>query len=438
MQADWLQNSAKNCIIPTMKILSIETSCDETAISIVDSSDSAKGVKFDVLANIVLSQAKLHAEYGGVFPNLAKREHAKNLIPVLKEALTNTEMLKMKENSKNETGTGCEGEAFAPSTLTKLNQILEREQNLLKQFTEFISKIEIPEIDTIAVTNGPGLEPALWVGVNFAKALSIAWNIPIIPVNHMEGHILGALLTKEQEYVNTTKKLSSESHFTIAKFELPAIALLISGGHTQLILMSKNDSDISWNYKIIGETRDDAVGEAFDKVARMLELPYPGGPEISKIAETATQNKNTPEIKLPRPMIDTDDFDFSFSGLKTAVLYMVKKLPKLTEKIKASVALEFEKSVTDVLIKKTLDAVSKHKANTIIIGGGVSANKRIRNAFEETAKENDIKLFVPNKELSTDNALMISIAGYFKSKTKNKATTEEKLSEIHADGNLSL
>ncbi len=392
-----------------MKILSIETSCDETAISIIEASGSMPDVKFNVLANIVLSQAKLHAEYGGVFPNLAKREHSKNLVPVLKQALEDAKILQ----------TAPQEQTLSEKKST-LSTLLEREPDMLKQFLEFIPKVEIPDIDTIAVTKGPGLEPALWVGVNFAKALSLAWGINITPINHMEGHILAALL-KEQD----------DSKVKVADVQFPAISLLISGGHTELVLMK------DWmDYETIGQTRDDAVGEAFDKVARMLELPYPGGPEISKLAEQAPYTENPP-YPLPRPMIGTDDYDFSFSGLKTAVLYTVKKLPQLTPKTKEAIALEFETAVTEILLKKTLRAVEEYSAKAIIIGGGVSANKRIRHAFESVAKKMDeLDLFIPESSLSTDNALMIAIAGYFRASLKDEQVSHAE--NIQAEGNLTL
>lgn len=388
-----------------MKVLSIETSCDETAISIIEVSENMPDTHFSILANIVLSQAKLHAEYGGVFPALAKREHSKNLVPVLKQALEDAKMLENANQNKD---------------FSTISTLLEREPEMLKQFLELIPIIKKPNIDVIAVTKGPGLEPALWVGVNFAKALSIAWDIKIVPVNHMEGHILSALL-KETE----------NGEVEVKNVQFPAISLLISGGHTELVLMK------DWmNYEIIGQTRDDAVGEAFDKVARMLGLPYPGGPEISKLAEKAPTVEN-PQYPLPRPMMKTDDYDFSFSGLKTAVLYTVKKLPKLTQEIRKKIALEFETAVTEILLKKTIRAVNEYCAKTIIIGGGVSANKRIRHAFESVVNKNtELNLFVPNSSLSTDNALMIAVAGYFRS-SKND-NSPQSTENIRAEGNMSL
>jgi N6-L-threonylcarbamoyladenine synthase len=389
-----------------MKILSIETSCDETAISIVEASGDIPNAQFTVLANITFSQAKLHAKYGGVFPSLAKREHSKNLVPILLQALEDAGM------SKNTS-------EKIKLDIKKLEAFLWREPEMSKQFLEFIPKIEKPDIDVIAVTKGPGLEPALWVGVNFAKVLSIAWNVPVVPVNHMEGHIFAALL----------QEVKSQK-FNIKNIEFPAIALLISGGHTELVFIKK------WmDYEVVGQTRDDAIGEAFDKVARMLELPYPGGPEISKLAEKASPTENPP-FPLPRPMIGTDNLDFSFSGLKTAVLYTIKKLPQLTQHTKEAIALEFEEAVTEILFKKTLRAVEKYGAKTIIIGGGVSANKRIRHTFKIATKKINLNLFIPDNSLSTDNALMIAIAGYFRFLPENKQITHTE--DMNAEGNLML
>ncbi|MEK7107868.1 MAG: tRNA (adenosine(37)-N6)-threonylcarbamoyltransferase complex transferase subunit TsaD [Patescibacteria group bacterium] len=386
-------------------ILGIETSCDETALALID------GEK--VLANIVLSQAKIHAQYGGVFPMLAKREHAKNLLPIFKKILGEANF----SNSKTEK----QNSEMLQVTSYKLQVILEREPELLEQFLAFVPTIEKPPIDAIAVTEGPGLEPALWVGINFAKALSTIWKIPIIPINHMEGHIISALLGGNG---------ISNSQFLISKIEFPTIALLISGGHTELVLMK------DWfDYEIVGATKDDAVGEAFDKVARILGLPYPGGPEISRLAEGLRTPASTKPFVLPRPMLNSGDLNFSFSGLKTAVLYLVKKMGELTEDDKKNIAREFEDAVTEVLTVKTKKALVQFGAKTLIIGGGVSANKNIRNTFEKLATEKtDLKLFISTQELATDNALMIAFAGLLRLKA-NKAKLGEK---ITARGNLKI
>lgn len=426
-----------------MRILAIETSCDETAISIIyakgaPSLDREKrknashkpSIKYrrpqvKILSNIVSSQIKLHAKWGGVVPNLARREHEKNLIPILKKALKEAKILKT--SSKVRPWTDFQG--VQGRTLEK---ILERETELLNQFSKEIPKIKIPKIDVIAVTSGPGLEPALWAGINFAKALAYLWNKPIIPINHMEGHIVASLLNEKNK--NQNEKF----------IKFPIIALLVSGGHTELVLIKK------WlDYKIIGETRDDAVGEAFDKVARMLDLGYPGGPKISELArkfksEIRSADQRTKyEINLPRPMINSGDLDFSFSGLKTAVLYKIKELKKakeirfLDEATIATIAKEFQEAAIDVLVSKTINAAKKYKAKTIIIGGGVASNTRLRERLKEISALNSIDLILPPKELSTDNAVMIAMAAYLRIiGVKNPAIKD--VSKLKADGNLRL
>jgi len=374
-----------------MIILAIETSCDETGISFINAEQARNGWKVEVKANELLSQIKTHAQYGGVFPMLAKREHAKNLIPLLKNALAKANLI-YKEIGAN-------------LNTREISRILEREPDLFKLFMEYIPTINSPKIDAITVTYGPGLEPALWVGINFAKALSSAWNIPIIPANHMEGHIISALLTQDE---------FSKSTFQVSKPAFPALALLISGGHTELILMEE------WGrYRMIGRTRDDAVGEAFDKVARILGLPYPGGPEISRLADLWRENSrfsaymkdNHELLKLPRPMINSDDFDFSFSGLKTAVLYKIKKIPAPSKEIVSAIAVEFENAATEVLVAKARKAIEHFNVRTLIISGGVSANNFIRKSFAELGVEMDVAVLIPPPALATDNAIMIALAG---------------------------
>jgi len=386
-----------------MIILGIETSCDETAICLIEANnDSIK-----ILGNELYSQIELHKQYGGVFPMMAKREHAKTLTPLLEKCLHDGGFL---HNKKND---------LLGSKKEKIKEILNREENLFAAFMELIEKIERPDIDAIAITNGPGLEPALWVGVVFAKALSLAWDIPVFPVNHMEGHIIVASLDKK-----------TEKEFVFKKINYPAIALLVSGGHTQLVLIQE-----PLKYKIIGNTRDDAVGEAFDKVARILGLPYPGGPEISKLAEKERveyPNKKT-KYPLPRPMIHSHDLNFSFSGIKTAVLYTVQKIPALTDTIRQEIAKEFEDAVIEVIVKKTQEAIREHGAQTLIIGGGVSANKKIRSDFTQLANDTGIELMIPEISASTDNALMITVAGYMNIISGKKPETD-----FVAKGNLSL
>lgn len=381
-----------------MRILGIETSCDETAVCIIEASGAFDAnFEFTVLGNALISQTSVHAPYGGVFPNLAKREHEKNLVPLLERALTEAGLLK------------------SGSTDSDFSKILAREAELLSQLSEFIKNRAKPEIDAIAVTYGPGLEPALWVGINFARALSAAWNVPIVPVNHMEGHIV----------------LSAMNNKELAKFKFPLLSLLISGGHTELVLSR------DWmQYELIGHTRDDAVGEAFDKVARLLALPYPGGPEISKLAEAARENPSfASSISLPRPMIDSDDYDFSFAGLKTAVRRIVEK-STLSDVLKSEVALEFENACAEVLVAKTVRAIEEFGVETVLVGGGVSANTHIRRELVRTIKDYGLatKLLIPPTDLATDNALMIALAGYFRAIRKEFAEPET----MRANGNLKL
>ncbi len=394
-----------------MKILGIETSCDETAISLIAVNEKKETVK--ILGNTVHSQIDIHAQYGGVFPILAKREHQINLIPVLVKTLMEAGDF---EEMKIQTETADEKKSVKiTSKIKEIEQILQKEPELLIHFTKFISKTKKPDVDYIAVTIGPGLEPALWVGINFARALSYAWNIPIIPCNHMEGHILTALIKKEKtkgETGNDTDEVYKLLHKNIS---YPALSLLISGGHTQIVLIESIG-----NYKIVGETRDDAIGECFDKVVRTLGLPYPGGPQISKLAREARERGIASPEPLPRPMIKSDDMDFSFSGLKTSVLYLVERLKKkkvpLSDDIIRGIARETEDAITDVILVKMKKAIEKFAVETIIIGGGVIANTHIREELEKLADECSIKILLPEFDHATDNGLMIALAGYFNRK----------------------
>ena len=277
-----------------MKILGIETSCDETALSLIEAAGDIVHTRIHVLAEAIYSQIEIHKKFGGVFPALAKRAHAKNLIPLIKKIApafvnTNHKAISIDEETK-----------------IRILKILEREPELGEEFMESLPQLGIPNIDAIAVTFGPGLEPALWVGINFASALHELWGIPVIPINHMEGHIVAGIVPIKEARISSTP---------VFPITFPALALLISGGHTELVLVR------AWSdYEIVGQTRDDAVGEAFDKVARLLGLPYPGGPEISKLADEARAKNITASERLPRPMLRNAGLDFSFSGLKTAVL----------------------------------------------------------------------------------------------------------------------
>lgn len=388
-----------------MKILAIETSCDETAIAILEGTGDETGARFTTLGNTLLSQIDIHKEYGGVFPMMAKRAHAKNLTAILSSALEEAELLH--ESTQN----------LSSEIIVELRRIMEREPEMADALVEFLKETERPHIDAIAITHGPGLEPALWVGINFARALSFVWGIPVVPVNHMEGHLLSALTQVDGERLVTDGS------------KRPILGLLISGGHTELVLMKE------WlSYELIGQTRDDAVGEAYDKVARMMGLPYPGGPEVSKLADKDHEDAGTNPFLLPRPMLDADNFDFSFSGLKTAVLYLIKEKGELSEIEKEQMSRAFEDAVSEVLWKKTAKAIEHTGAKTLTIGGGVSANARIRRDFTQKIAEEfpDVTLVIPPRELSTDNAVMIGIAGYFRSLRKEFKT------DIKANGTLSL
>ena len=398
-----------------MIILGIETSCDETAVCIIETDDNYPIPKIKILGNQLYSQIALHAQYGGVFPMMAKREHTKNLVPLLEKCLNESDIINFEvKNQKSQ---------IPENKIEKIKEILVREQGLFEPFIELMKKIEsavwYKKIDAIAVTNGPGLEPALWVGVSFAKALSEALGIPVMPTNHMEGHIT----------VSSLDKLS-DKEYKIKKVNYPAVALLISGGHTQLVLIKE-----SLNYEIVGNTKDDAIGEAFDKVARILGLAYPGGPLISKLAEKERREfpNKIPPFPLPRPMIHSHDLNFSFSGIKTAVLYTVQKIPKITDEIRQEIAREFEDAVVEVIVKKTKEAIEQFGAQTIIIGGGVSANEKIRSDFTKLAENLNINFLVPEISASTDNAIMIALAGYINIKSGKKFGVDLK-----AKGNLTL
>ena len=394
-----------------MFILSIETSCDETAVSLVRATGDFPTATYEILGNALFSQIDIHKEFGGVFPAVAKREHALKLVPMLRQALAEAELLTPSEGGLA---------SLRDTTLEqRLLDILAREEGLAPQLIDFLAVYELPEIDLIAVTTGPGLAPALWVGISFAKALAAVLTCPVVPVNHMEGHVLASLFDVEIDD-------------GLAPVVFPAIALLISGGHTELILMR------DWiKYEKIGETRDDAVGEAFDKVARLMGMEYPGGPEIGKRAAIArTENLAPFRETLPRPMLHSGDLDFSFSGIKTAVRYTIGDTV-MTDGEKNALARDFEDAVTDVLIKKTTDAIDAHSAHTLIIGGGVSANDYIRRSFETRLLEThpDVEIYLPKRNLSTDNSIMIALAGHAHSTT---ARTAGAIPLIQAESNRSL
>ncbi|MDD5341991.1 MAG: tRNA (adenosine(37)-N6)-threonylcarbamoyltransferase complex transferase subunit TsaD [Patescibacteria group bacterium] len=313
-----------------MKILAIETSCDDTSVSLVN---IAKG-RVTVLLEVVSSQVNIHAKYGGVVPEVAARKHIENIGPILKAVL-----------------------AKHPSR----------------------------SIDRIAVTTGPGLITSLLIGVETAKTLAYAWDKPIVGINHLEGHILSCLIDS-------------------GKPRFPAIALVVSGGHTLLVLVTRIGK-----YSIIGQTQDDAAGEAFDKVARLLKLGYPGGPIIEKLARKG----NPTAFDLPRPMLEQKNFDFSFAGLKTAVLYLYRdgKIPR--GKIN-DLCASFQQATVDVLVSKTIKAARKYSAKSVLLSGGVAANQLLRSALSRQVKNGLGRPFhVPKAKHSTDNATMVAVAGYY-------------------------
>ena len=318
-----------------MLILGIETSCDETGIALYDSN---KGL----LGHTLHSQIDLHAEYGGVVPELASRDHIRYIIPLINQLLNKTSIKK-------------------------------------------------EAINAIAYTAGPGLSGALLVGSTVGESLSFALGIPSIPVHHLEGHLLAPML-------EDTKPV------------FPFLALLVSGGHTQIIHVKHIGQ-----YEIVGDTLDDAAGEAFDKTAQLLGLGYPGGAALSKLAESGK-----PKYNLPNPMMHSKNFDFSFSGLKTAVLTLVKKQPELTDTIKANIAASFQESITEVLIYKTLKAMDSLNLNQIVVSGGVGANKQLREKLTKSSQEDNFQLFFPSLEFCTDNGAMIALAGYLRHSLSEK------------------
>ncbi len=386
-----------------MKILAIDTSCDDTSVAVVEK----KNNQIKAISNIVSSQIKIHAPYGGVYPMLAKREHQNNLAITTEKALKKSGLARLnfqfsifnfQSNPKFKT----------------LKKILQRDEILLEKTIKFLEKYEKPKVDAIAITNGPGLEPCLWQGVNFAKALSFWWDLPLIPVNHIKAHLAANWLCKLPS--NLKKSCSA----TLA-LKFPAIGLVASGGHTELIYMPKISQ-----YKLIGSTRDDAAGECFDKTARILGLGYPGGPAIAAEAAKLKMKNEKLKIELPRPMLHSNDFDFSFSGLKTAVLYGFKGDNKIAW------AKEIQQVIIDVLIAKTFKAVRQFNAKSIITGGGVMANKELRRQLKIKNQKSKIIFFAPERKLCLDNAAMVASCALL---DKLKPTGWQK---IKVNGNLNI
>ena len=323
-----------------MKTLGIETSCDETAIAIYDSHEGLVGES-------IYSQIKMHAQYGGVVPELASRDHCSKIVNVMRDAL---------------------------------------------------GDYPIECIDQIAYTSGPGLLGALLIGESFAQGLSSALDIPLIPINHLEGHLMSPMME-------------------FPEIKMPFLCLLISGGHSMIVDVKEKGS-----YQIIGQSQDDAVGEAFDKVAKLLDLPYPGGPYIEKLA----LNGNPETYDFPRPMIHSDNLDMSLSGLKTSVLYTVQKIDNLDEKVKSNIAASFQKAVSDLLIAKTTKAIKITDRKDLIVAGGVAANKFIRNEFKNIEEDLNIKVYYPDLKYCGDNAAMIAFVGSKRS-PKNKGDSTSKV-----------
>lgn len=348
-----------------MKILGIETSCDETAASVLE----GKNGKVKVLSNVISSQVDIHKKYNGVVPEVAAREHVFNILPVIKEALE-------KAGIKSSLNPSCK----------------ERVKGA---------------IDAIAVAAGPGLITSLMVGVETAKTLAYAWDLPAVSVNHIEAHIYSCFIDNAD------------------KIKFPAIFLTVSGGHTMIVLMKGHGQ-----MKVLGETVDDAAGEAFDKAAKLLSLGYPGGPLVSAEAE---KFKSDSELEFPRPMLNKDNFDFSFSGLKTSLLYKLQK-DKKWKKRTSEYCCKYQEAIVDVLVKKTIKAAERYKAETICLSGGVSANKKLRNDLSELACAKGLNFSKPKMEYTTDNAAMVASAGYYKA-LKGEYTPWEKLK---ADCNFEL
>ena len=324
-----------------MRVLGIETSCDETGVAIVDTApwEAGEPAGKGLLGQALYSQIAMHVDYGGVVPELASRDHIKRVIPLINQTLKD-------------------------------------------------SNTSLTEIDAIAFTQGPGLAGALLVGASIAKGLALSMNKPVLGIHHLEGHLLSPLLAKN------------------ANIQFPFVALLVSGGHTQLM-----EVKAVGEYTILGETLDDAAGEAFDKTAKLLGLSYPGGPAVSKLAETGDASV----YQFPRPMKHSGDLDFSFAGLKTSVLTQVKKLKAQGDDIfetqKASIARGFVDAIVEVLVSKSIAALKQTGHKTLVVAGGVGANTQLRQGLETACAQAGYSVHYPPLELCTDNGAMIAFAG---------------------------
>ncbi|MCB9803143.1 tRNA (adenosine(37)-N6)-threonylcarbamoyltransferase complex transferase subunit TsaD [Candidatus Nomurabacteria bacterium] len=326
-----------------MRILALESSCDETALAII----SGSGSDWVLEKDIVYSQIAIHQKYGGVVPEVAARKHAETIFPLL---------------------------------------------------TETLGEEKLATIDYLAVTAGPGLVASLLLGVTAARSLAYAAAKPLLPVNHMEGHIYSNWLS------NSELKNNDQKYF-------PSLALVVSGGHTELVLM-KNHGD----YQLLGTTQDDAVGEAFDKVAKILNLGYPGGPIVSKEALEGDDQA----YKLPRPMLNSGDYNFSFSGLKTAVLYTLEREKNISQAAVKNICASFQAAAVELLVKKTIKAAQEFQVKSIMIAGGVSANQLLREELKKESTKISLPLFYPELKYTGDNAAMIAVAAYYGLQNKNK------------------
>lgn len=315
-----------------MRVIGIESSCDETGVALFDSDIGLR-------AHAVHSQVDLHAEYGGVVPELASRDHIRRLVPLIRRVLRDA---------------GC----------------------------------QMAQVDAVAYTSGPGLAGALLVGASVAEALAAARNIPALPIHHLEGHLLSPMLSADPP-------------------SFPFVALLVSGGHTQLMRVAGVG-----DYELLGESLDDAAGEAFDKTAKLMGLGYPGGPQLARLAESGVPGR----FKLPRPMLNSGDLSFSFSGLKTAVLMQVAERA-LSEQDRADLAADFQASVADVLVAKASAAVAKCGLDQLVVAGGVGANAHLRHQLDAAGTRRRFRVFYPELELCTDNGAMIAFAGALRLQT---------------------
>lgn len=329
-----------------MLVLGVESSCDETGLALYDTRQG-------LLSHALYSQVALHAEYGGVVPELASRDHIRRVIP-LTEAV-------------------------------------------LKEANRAVS-----DIDAIAYTQGPGLSGALLVGTSYAEALAMSLQVPTIKVHHLEGHLLAPLLEENPP-------------------AFPFVALLVSGGHSQLMRV-----DGIGEYTLLGDTLDDAAGEAFDKTAQLLGLGYPGGPLLAKLADQAAVKVADDKYQLPRPLLHSGDLNFSFSGLKTAVLTLVNKHQPLTEEVRANIAWAFQEAVTDVLTAKCMTALRETGLDHLIVSGGVGANTRLRQKLNQATKRKLCKVNYPRLEFCTDNGAMIAFAGAMRAQTNQTLAHDDR------------